>query len=187
MEVILSFQFLKNSFIISCSGNILQRLLIDLKFQKLNTLFYLSQFSFSVVSNSLWPHGLQHTRPLFASPTPGACSNSCASSWWCRPTISSSVVPFCLLSFPALGSFPMSQLFTSVGQSIGVSASVSVFPMNIQDWFLLGLTALILESKGLSRVFSNSTVQKHQFFGAQFSLWSTLTSIHDHWKNYSLD
>ena len=104
-----------------------------------------------------------------------ACSNSCPSSWWCHPTISPSVVPFssCLQSFPASGSFPMSQFFTSDGQIIGVSASASVFPMNIQDWFTLGVTDLIsLLSKGLSRVFSNATVQKHQFFVAQLSLWS---------------
>ena len=112
------------------------------------------QFSRSVTSNSLWPHGLQHARPPCPSPTPGACSNSCPSSQWCHPTISSSVVPFssCLQSFPASGSFPMSQLFASGGQSVGVSASASVLPMNIQDWFPLGWTGLILQSKGLSRV-----------------------------------
>ena len=127
------------------------------------------QFSHSVVSNSLQSHGLQHTCP---SPTPRACSNSCPLSQWCHPTISSSVVPFsCLLSFPASGSFPVSQFFTSGGQSIGASASV--LPMNIQDWFPLGWTGLFsLQSKGLSRVFSNTTIQKHQFFGAQFSLQS---------------
>ena len=130
------------------------------------------QFSLSVVPNSLWPHGLQHARPPCPSPTPGACSNSCPSSRWCHPTISSSVVPFCsgLRSFPASGSFPMSQ-FSSGGQSIGVSATASVLPMNIQDWFPLRLTGWIsLQSKGLSRVFSNTTVQKHQFFSAQLSL-----------------
>ena len=102
------------------------------------------------------------------------CSNSCPLSWWCYSTISSSIVPFssCLWPFPASGSFPRSQFFASGGQSIGVSASASVLPMNIQDWFPLGWTGLIsLLSKGLSRVFSNTTVQKHQFFGAQFSLW----------------
>ena len=131
------------------------------------------QLSHSVMSSSLWPNGLQHTRLLCPSPTPRACSNSCPSSWWCHPTISSSVVPFssCLQSFPASGSFPMSQFFTSGGQNIGVSASVSVLPMNIQDWFTLGWTGWIsLQSKGLSRVFSNTTVQKHQFFGTQLSL-----------------
>ena len=131
------------------------------------------QFSLSVVSNSLWPHGLQHSRPLCPSPTPGAYSNSCPLSRWCYPTISSSVVPFscCLQSFPASRTFPMSQFFISGGQSIGVSASASILPMNIQDWFPLGFTGLIsLQSKGLARVFSNSTVQKHQFFGTQLSL-----------------
>ena len=105
--------------------------------------------------------------------TPTACSNSCPSNRWCHPTISSSVVPssFCLQSFPASGSFQMSQFFTSGGQSIGVSALASVLPMNIQDWFLLGLTDLMsLQPKGLSRVFSNTTVQNHQFFSIQLSL-----------------
>ena len=132
------------------------------------------QFSHSVMSDSLQPHGLQHARRPCLSPTPGACSNSCPSSWWCHPTISTSVVLFssCLQSFPISGSFPRSQLFTSGGQSIGVSASASVLPMNIQDWFPLGLTGLIsLQFKGLSRVFSNTTVQKHQFFSTQLSLW----------------
>ena len=131
------------------------------------------QISRSVVSDSLWPHESQHARPPCPSPTPGACSNSCPLSQWCHPTISSSVIPFSsyLQSFPALGSFPMSQFFASGGQSIEVSASASVLPMNIQDWFLLGWTGWIsLQSKGLSRVFSNNTVQKHQFFSAQLSL-----------------
>ena len=131
------------------------------------------QFSCSVVSDSLRLHGLQHTRLPCPSPTPRACSNSCSSSWWCHTTISSSVIPFSshLQSFPASGSFPMSQFFASGGQSIGVSASASVLPMNIQDWFPLGWTGWIsLQSKGLSRVFSNTTVQKHQFFCAQLSL-----------------
>ena len=134
------------------------------------------QFSRSVVSNSLWSHGLQHARLLCCpSQTLRTCSNSCLSSWGCHPTISSSVVPFssCLQSFPALESFPMSQFFASAGQSIGVSASASVLPMNIRDWFPLGWTGLIsLQSRGFSRAFSNTTVQKHQFFGAQPSLWS---------------
>ena len=137
--------------------------------------FQISQFIHSVVSNSLWPHGLQHTRFPCPSPTPGACSNSCPLSWWCHATISSSVVPFSsrLQSFPASGSFPMNPFFTLGGQSIGASASASVLPMNIQNWFLLGLTGLIsLLSKGLARVFSNTTVQKHQFFSVQLSLWS---------------
>ena len=130
------------------------------------------QFSRSVMSNSLWPHGLQHARPPCPSPTLGAYSNSCPSSWWCHPTISSSVIPFfCLQSFSASGSFPMSRLFTLGCQSIGVSASASILPMNTQDWFPLGWTGWIsLQSKGLSRVFFNTTVQKHQFFRAQLSL-----------------
>ena len=124
-------------------------------------------FSHSIVSESLRPHGLQHGRPPCPSPTLRVCSNSCPLSWWRHPTISSSVVLFSSLqSCP--GSFHMSQLFTSGGQIIGVSASTSVLPMNIQDWFPLGWTSCIfLQSKGLSRVFSNTTVQKHQFFGAQ--------------------
>ena len=115
----------------------------------------------------------QHARPPCPSPTPGVHSNSCPSSQWCHPTISSSVVPFssCPQSFPASGSFPMSQLFASGGQSIGVSASASVLPINTQGWSPLGWTGWIsLQSKGLSRVFSNTTVQKHQFFGAKLSL-----------------
>ena len=130
-------------------------------------------FSRSVMSNSLQPHGLQHARPPCPSPTPGVYSNSCPLSQWWQWTISSSVVPFysCLQSFPALGTFQMSQLFTSGGQSIGVLASTSVLPMNIQDWFPLRCTGWIsLYSKGLSRVFSNTTVQKRQFFSARLSL-----------------
>ena len=128
------------------------------------------QFSFSVVSDSLRPHESQHARPPCPTPTPGVHSNSCPSSWWCHPATSSSVVPFssCPQSLPESGSFPMSQLFTWGGQSIGVSASVP--PMNTQDWSPLEWTGWIsLQSKGLSRVFSNTTVQKHQFFGTQFS------------------
>ena len=131
------------------------------------------QFSRSLVSNTLRPHGLQHARPPCPSPPPGAWSNSCPSHWWCHPTISSPVIPFSshLQAFPASGSFPMSQLFASGGQRIRVSSPVLVLPMNIQDWFPLGWTGWIsLHSKGLSRVFSNTTVQKHQFFGAQLSL-----------------
>ena len=125
------------------------------------------QFSRSVVSDSLWPHELQHARPHCPSPTPGVYPNSCPWNWWCYLTISSSVIPFSsrLQSFPTSGSFQMSQLFASGGQSSGVSASTSVLPMNTQDWFPLGWTGWIsLQSKGLSRVFSNTTVQKHQFF-----------------------
>ena len=125
------------------------------------------QFSCSVVSNSLWPHGLKHARPPCPSPIPGVYSNSCPLSQRCHPTISSSVVPFssCLQSFPASGSFQMSQFFAPGGQSIGVSPLPSVLPMDTQDWSPLGRTGWIsLQSKGLSRVFSNTTVQKHQFF-----------------------
>ena len=131
------------------------------------------QFSHSVVSNSLQPPGLQHARPPCPSPTPGVYSNSCPLSWWCHPAISSSVVPFssCLQSFPASGSFQMSQFYKSGGQSIQASASAPVLPMNIQIWFPLGWTGCIsYPSKGLSRVFSNTTVQKHQIFSAQISL-----------------
>ena len=134
----------------------------------------LSQFSLSFVSNSWRPHGLQQARPLCPSPAPGVYSNSCPFSRWCRLTISSSVVPFSshLQSFPESGSFQMNQFFASGSQSIGVSASASVLPMNIQDWFPLGWTGWIsLLSKGLSRVFSNTTVQKHQFFNTQLSLY----------------
>ena len=133
------------------------------------------QFGHSVVSDSLWPHEPQHARPPGLSPTPRVHPNPCPLSWWCHPTISSFVTPFSSFpqSFPASGSFPMSQLFTSGGQSIGVSASTSVLPMNTQDWSPLGWTSWIsLQSKGLSRVFSNTTVQKHQFFSTQPSLWS---------------
>ena len=131
------------------------------------------QITCSVMSDSLGPHGLQHARLPCPSPTPGACLNSCPSSQWCQPTVSSSVIPFSshLQSFPASGSFPMSQFFPSGGQSIGASASV--LPMDIQDWFPSGLIGLIsFLSEGLSRVFSNNTVQKHKFFSAQLSLWS---------------
>ena len=122
------------------------------------------------MSDSLQPHESQHTRLPCPSPTPGVYPNSYPSSWWCHPALSSSVAPFssCTQSFPASGSFPMSQLFASGGQSTGVSASASVLPMNTQDCSPLGWTGWIsLQSKGLSRVFSNTTVQKHQFFGAQ--------------------
>jgi len=133
-----------------------------------------------------WLHYIRLPCP----PTPVAYSNSCPSVRWCDPTISSSVIPFssCLQTFPASGSFPMSQFFASGGRSIGTSASVSLLPMNIQNWFPLGLTGLIsLQPKGLSGVFSNTTVQKHQFFGAQLSYSPTLTSINDLWKSHSFD
>ena len=129
------------------------------------------QFSCSVVSDSLRLREPQHARPPCPSPTPGVHRNPCPLSQWCHPTISSSVIPFssCLQSFPASGSFPMSQLFASGGQSIGVLASTSVLPVNSQDWSPLGWTGWIsLQFKGLSRVFSNTTVQKHQFFGSAF-------------------
>ena len=143
--------------------------------QGFNMNFSSVQLSHSIMFNSLRPHGLQHARLPCPSPTPRACSNSCPLSPWCHATISSSVVPFssCLQSFPASGSFLISQFFASGGQSIGALASASVLPMNIQGWFPLGLTSFIsLQSKGLSRVFSNTTVQKHPFFGTQLSLWS---------------
>ena len=131
------------------------------------------QFSPSVVSDSLRLHEPQHARPLCASPTPGVYPNTCPLSRWCHPTISSSVITFssCPQSFSASGSFPTSQLFTLGGQRIGVSASTSVLPMSIQDWSPLGWTGWIsLQSKGLSRVFSNTTVQKREFFNSQLSL-----------------
>ena len=127
------------------------------------------QFSHSVMSDSLQPHGLQHTRPPCPSPTPRVYPNSCPLSRWCHPTISSYVLPFSssLQSFPASGSFQMSQLLVSGGQVLGVSASTSVLPMNTQDWSPLKWTGWIsLLSKGLSRILSNTTVQNHQFFGA---------------------
>ena len=134
--------------------------------------FSSAQFSLSVVSDSLQPHESQHTRPLCPSPTPRVYPNSCPLSRWCHPAISSSVLPFfsCPQSLPASGSFPMSQLFAWGGQSIGVSASASVLPMNTQDWSPSGWTGWIsLQSKGRSRVLSNTTVQKHQFFSTQLS------------------
>ena len=145
-------------------------------------------FSCSVMSDSLWPHGLQHAR--LPSLSPGLCSNSCPLSQWCHPTVSSSVVSFssCFQSFPASGSFPMSQFFTSGGQSIGASASASVLPMNSQGWFPLELTCFIsLLSKGLLRVFSITTVQRINSSALSFLYSPTLTSIHDYWKNHSLD
>ena len=148
------------------------------------------KFSRSVMSDSLWPHESQHTRPPCPSPAPGIHPDSCASSRQCHPAISSSAVPFssCPQSFPASGSFPMSQPYAWGGQSIGVSASTSVLPMNTQDWSPLGWTGWIsLQSKGLARVFSNTTVQKHYSLVLSFLHSPTLTSIHDHRKNHSLD
>ena len=130
------------------------------------------QLSHSVVSYSLWPHEPQYSRPPCPSPTPRVYPNSCSLSWWCHPTIASSLIPFssCPQYCPASGSFQMNQLFASGGQSIGVSASTSVLPMNTHDRSPLGWTGWISwQSKGLSRVFSNTTLQKHQFFGAQLS------------------
>ena len=149
------------------------------------------QFSHSVLSDSLRPHESQHARPSCPSPTPGVYPNSCPLSRWCRPTISSSVVPFssCPQSFPASGSFQMSQLFASGGQSIEVSASTSVLPMNTQDWSPLGWTGWIsLQSKGLSKSFVQHHSPKASILRCSaFFYSSTLTSIHDHWKNRSLD
>ena len=147
------------------------------------------QFSRSVVSDSLRPHELQHARPPCPSLTSGVHPNPCPLSQWCHPTISSSVVPFssCPQSVPASGSFQMSQLFASGGQSIGVLASTSVFPMNTQDWSPLGLTGWIsLQSKGLSRVFSNTTKSINSL-ALSFLYSPTLTSIHDYRKNHSFD
>ena len=141
------------------------------------------------MSDSLWPYGLQHVRLPCPSPTSRAYSNSRPLSWWCHPTISSSVIPFasCLPSFPATGSFQMSQFFASGGQSIGVSALASVLPMNIQDWSPLGWTGWIsLWSKGLSRVFSNTTVQKHQFFSASVQL-SSVQLLNPFWFLWPMD
>ena len=144
-------------------------------------------FSRSVVSDSFQPHGLQQARLPCPSPSPGYSSNSCALSQRCHPAISSSVIPFSSLlqSFPASGTFLMSQFFISGDQSIGASASV--LPMNIQGWFPLGLTNLILQFKGLSRVFTSIMAQKHQFFGAQPSLWSNAHIHNDYWKNHRFD
>ena len=170
------YQFSKNITLINLytpnrgatKANIVKRILTNRSVQFSSV----AQFS-SVQSGSLWPHGLQDTRIPCPSPMPGAFSNSCPSSRWCHLTISFSVVPFssCLQSFPASGSFPKNQFFVSHGQRIELSASASVLPRNIHGWFPLGLTGLIsLQSKRLSRVFYNTTVQKHQFFRAQLSL-----------------
>ena len=148
------------------------------------------QFSHSVMSDSLWPHEPQHARPPCPSPAPRVHPNPCPSSQWCHPTLSSSVIPFssCPQSFPASGSFQMSQLYISGGQSIGVSASTSVPPMNTQDWFPLGWTDWIsLQSKGLSRVFCNTKFKSINSSVLSFLYSPTLTSIHDYWKNHSLD
>ena len=148
------------------------------------------QFSHSIMSDSLQPHESQHTRPPCPSPTPGIHSDSHPSSQWCHPAISSSVVPFssCPQSLPASESFPVSQLFSWGGQRSGVTALASFLPKKSQGWSSSERTGWIfLQSKGLSKVFSNTIVQNHQFFGAQLFQNPTLTSIHDHWKNHSLD
>ena len=157
--------------------------------------FSLVHFSCSVVSSSLWPHELQHTRLPCPSPTPGACSNSGLLSWWCHPTISSSVVLFssCLQSFPASRAFPMSQFFASGGQTIG--ASTSVLPVNIQDWFPLGLTGDLVKDSFRSPCSSRDSQESSptpQFKSINSSVLSflhspTLTSIHDYWKKHSID
>ena len=150
----------------------------------------LVQFSRSVVSDSLRPHELQHAKPPCPSPTHGVYSNSCPSSRWCHPAFSSSVIPFssCLQSLPASETFPMSQLFAWSGQSIGVSALASVLPKNTQDWSALEWTGWIfLQSKGVSRVFSSTTVQKHWFFGAHLSLWSNSHSYMTTGKTIALN
>ena len=151
----------------------------------------------SIMSDSLQPCGLQHARIPCPSPTPQACSIPCPSSQWCHPTISSSVIPFSsqLQSFPASGSFPMSHLFASGGQSIGASASASILPMNIQDWFSLGLIDLILLlSKGVSRVFSNTRIDQQELMFESINSLAlsllydpTLTSIYEYWKNHSFN
>ena len=151
------------------------------------SVFISVQFSLSVMSDFLRPHESEHTRHPCLSPSPGVHSNSCPLSWWCYPIISSSVGPFsfCPQSFPASGSFLMSWLFTSGGQSIGASASASVLPMNIQDWFPVGLTGLIfLQSEGLSSVFSTPQFESISSLALSLLYSPTVTSIHDHWKSY---
>ena len=150
----------------------------------------LLQFSCSVVSDSLWPHGLQHSRPPGPSPTPGVYSNSHPLSWWCHPTISSSVIPFssCLQSFPASESFQMSQFFTSGGQSIGVTASASALTINTQDWFPLGWAGWIsLLSKDSQKSSPTPQFKSINYLVLSFLYSPTLTSIHDYWKNYCFD
>ena len=172
----LEFIFLHNHLMSSLQRRAVGLQWILTKFRREKEIKYSLQLSCSVMSKSLQAHRLQHTRRPYPLPTPGAHSNSCSLSWWCHPTISSSVIPlsYCIQYFPASRSFPVHQFFASGGQSIRVSALPSVLPMNIQGWFPLGLTGLIsLQSKGLSRVFSNITVQKHQIFGTQFKEMAT--------------
>ena len=165
----------RNRTLLSCVSCIAGRLFTtEPSVPSLFHLFSSVQFSHSVMSNSLRSHESQHARPPCPSLTSGVYSNSCPLSQWCHPTISSSVSPFSHLQFfPTSRSFPVSQFFASGGQSYGVSTSALVLPMNLQDWFPLGWTSWISsQSKWLSRVFSNTTVQKHRFFGTQSSLWS---------------
>ena len=171
-------------------GELLRTFHFWVRWYAIKKIFLLLLLSHSVVSNSLQPHKLQHPRLPCPSPSPWTCSKSYPLSQWRHPTTSSSVVPFSshFQSFPAWGSFPMSQFFTSGGQSVGALAAASVLPMNIQAWFPLGWTGWIsLQFKGLSRVFSNTTVQKYQFFSAQLFHSPTLISIHDYWKNHCFD
>ena len=159
-------------------------------YQLCTCMFVVSQFRHSVVSDSLQPHGLQHIRPPCLSPTPRVYSNSCPLSRWCHPAISSSVTLFCshLQSLPASGSFPMSQFFASGGQSIGVSASASVLPMNIQDWFPLGWTGWIsLQSKDSQKPSPTPQFKSINSLVLSFLYSTTFTSIHDYWKNHSFD
>ena len=162
----------------------------SLKNMDMNWTFSSVQFSHPVMSDSLWPHGLQHARLPCPSPTPGVYSNSCPLNWWCHPTISSSVIPFssCLQSFPGSGSFWMSRFFATGGQNIRVSASASVLPMNIQDWSPLGRTGWIsLQSKGLSVSSPTPQFKSINSSALSFIYSPTLTSIHDYWENHSLD
>ena len=150
---------------------------------------YSVQFSSTVVSNSLWPHGLQHTKFPCPSLAPRACSNSCPPSRWCHPTISSTVVPFssCLQSFPTSGSFPMSWFFPSGGQQMGASASSLVLPMNIQDWFPLGLTGSPCSPRDYQESSPTPQFKSISFSALSLLYGPTLTSIHDYWKNHSFD
>ena len=145
------------------------------------------QFSRLVTSDSLWPHGLRHARPPCPSPPSGICPSSCSLHQWCHPAISFSHALFCPQAFPASGTFPMSCLCTSDDQNPGASASTSVLPVSIQGWFPLRLTDLIMLSKGLSGIFSSTTVRRHQFFGILPSLQSSSHDLRDHWEDHSLD
>ena len=152
--------------------------------------YVLLLFSCPVMSESLRPHGLQHTRPPCPSPSPGVCPSSCSLHWWCCPAISSSdnLFSLCPQSYPASETFPMSHLFATDDLNTGASASASVLPVNIQGWSPLRWTSLIsLLSKGLSEVFSSMTVQKHQFFSVLPSYGPALTTVRDHWEDHSLD